>query len=155
MNWPHLHLMLNHIPVLGTVFGLALLGWAVVRRHEPMQRIALATFVIAALAAIPVYLTGGPAEEVVEHLAGTAEQAIEAHEEGALLAFIAIELLGCIALAAIVFRTARFARALTRAVLAMSLVTAGLMARTANLGGAIRHAELRGEAVPPEAEEQR
>jgi hypothetical protein len=34
MNSAHLHLMLNHIPVLGMGFGLALLGWALLRKSE-------------------------------------------------------------------------------------------------------------------------
>ena len=32
MNYPHLHLMINHVPVLGTVLALLLLTWALVTR---------------------------------------------------------------------------------------------------------------------------
>ena len=143
MNWAHAHLILNHLPVLGTIFGLALLAWAVLRRDETLQRAALATFVVAALAAIPVFLTGAPSEEIVEHLAGTAEAAIEAHEEAAVIALIAIEALGAMALAALVlFRKRAFPRPLTGAALVFALATAGWMAQTATLGGRIRHAEL-------------
>lgn len=144
MNWAHVHLMLNHLPVLGTIFGLALLAWAVVRRNEVLQRAALATFVLAALAAIPVFLTGEPAEELVENLAGTAEAAIEAHEEVAEIALIAMEALGAMALAALVlFRKRALPRPLAGAALVFALATAGWLAQTANLGGRIRHAELR------------
>jgi uncharacterized membrane protein len=148
MNWAHLHLMLNHLPVLGTVFGLALLAWALLRRNETMQRAALGTFVLAALAAIPVYLTGEPSEEMVEHLAGTAEQAIEAHEAAAVVALIAVEALGAMALAALLlFRKRVMPRPMVGAALVFALVTAGWMAQTANLGGRIRHAELRATAT--------
>lgn len=144
MNWPHIHLMLNHVPVLGAVFGLALLAYGMWRRNESLQRAALWTFVIAALVAIPVYLTGEPAEDAVEHLAGTAESAIEAHEEAALLSLIAMELLGALALAALVLARTRFTPTLVvRGALAVAIFTAGLMAWTANLGGRIRHSELR------------
>lgn len=145
MNWAHLHLMLNHLPVLGTLFGLALLAWALLRRNEALQRAALATFVLTALAAIPVFLTGEPAEEIVEDLAGTAEAAIEAHEEAAVIALIAIEALGATALAALLlFRKRIVPRPLAGAALVFALATAGWMAQTANLGGRIRHAELGG-----------
>jgi uncharacterized membrane protein len=148
MNWAHLHLMLNHLPVLGTVFGLALLAWALLRRNETMQRAALGTFILAALTAIPVYLTGEPSEEMVEHLAGTAEQAIEAHEEAAVVALIAVEALGAMALAALLlFRKRVMPRPMVGAALVFALVTAGWMAQTANLGGRIRHAELRATAT--------
>jgi uncharacterized membrane protein len=147
MNWAHLHLLSNHVPVLGTLFGLLLLAWGLVRRNESIQRAALATFFVAALVAVPVFFTGEPAEDAVEHLAGTAEQAIETHEAAALLALISIELLGVIAVLGVVLRRANLSRLVTRAALVMSVVTAGLMARTANLGGKIRHAELRGTAA--------
>lgn len=148
MNWPHLHLMLNHIPVLGTAFGMALLAWGLWRHDRSVQRVALATFFLVALVAIPVYLTGEPAEDAVEHLTGTAEQTIEVHEDAALVSLIGVELLGIIALGGILLRAARASRVLTGAALIVSIVTAGLMARTANFGGKIRHAELRGAAVP-------
>jgi len=149
MNWPHVHLMLNHLPVLGTVFGLALLGWGLIRRNEMLQRIALVTFVLTALSAIPVFLTGEPAEDMVERLAGTAAQAIEAHEEAAVVALIAIEALGAFALVALLlFRRRVIPRPLVAAALVFALATSGWMAQTANLGGRIRHAELRATATP-------
>lgn len=153
MNWAHVHLMLNHLPVLGTIFGLLLLGWAVLRRNEALQRVALGTFVLSALAAVLVYLTGESAEELVEDLAGTAEQAIEPHEQAALVALIAVEALGALALTTLVlFRKRGVPRPLVGAALVCALATAGWMAQTANLGGRIRHAELRSTATPPQGD---
>lgn len=156
MNWAHLHLLSNHIPVLGTAFGLLLLAWGMLRRNESLQRAALATFFVAALVAIPVFLTGEPAEGTVEHLAGTAEGAIETHEDAAVLSLISVELLGVIAVLSFIRRRADLSRLVTRSALVLSIVTAGLMARTANLGGKIRHAELRGAAAtqPPDEGDQ-
>jgi uncharacterized membrane protein len=147
MNPAHLHLALNHVPVLGALFALGLLAWGLLRRDDSVQRTALSAFVLVALAAIPVYLTGEPAEEVVERLAGVAEPAIEAHEDAALAALIGIELLGVVALAGLLARATRASRMIVRAVLVLALGAAGLMARTANLGGQIRHAEVRDGGV--------
>lgn len=148
MNWAHVHLMLNHVPVLGTIFGLLLLGWALLRRNEALQRVALGTFVLSALAAVLVFLTGEPAEELVHDLAGTAKQSIEAHEEAALVALIAVEALGALGLATLLlFRKRGIPRPLIGAALVFALVTTGWMAQTANLGGRIRHAELRSTAT--------
>lgn len=144
MNWAHLHLMLNHIPVLGTVFGLALLVWALRGRNEPLQRTALVTFIVVAVAAFPVFFTGEPSEEMVERLAGTAEPANKMHEAAALLALIAVEVLGVMSLGTLLlFRGRTLSRPLAAAELVVALATAGLMAQTANLGGRIRHAEVR------------
>jgi uncharacterized membrane protein len=143
MNWPHIHLILNHVPVLGTLFGLVLLVWGLVRRNDALQRAGLLTFTVVALIAIPVYLTGKPAEEAVEHLAGTAESAIEPHENAALFSFTAMELLGALALGALLLSRTRFNPALVvRGALVVAFITGGLMAWTANLGGRIRHSEV-------------
>jgi uncharacterized membrane protein len=81
---------------------------------------------------------------MVEHLAGTAEPAIKAHEAAALAALIAVEILGVMSLGALLLFLGRVvARAVIAAELAVALATAGLMAQTANLGGKIRHEELR------------
>jgi len=145
MNWAHLHLLSNHVPVLGTVFGLGLLAWAILRRNDAVQRVALGTFVVIALLALPAYFTGEPAEGVVEHAAGVAESSIEAHEATALVALIGVEVVGLLALIAL--HRARAGRSLSvlvrQAVLVLATVTAGLLAWTANLGGRIRHAEIR------------
>jgi len=145
MNWAHLHLLSNHLPVLGTVFGLGLLGWAVLRRNDAVQHVALGTFVVVALLALPAYFTGEPAEDVVEHVVGVAESSIEAHEAAALVALIGVEVVGLLALIALYrARAGRPTSGLaTRAVLIVATVAAGLMAWTANLGGQIHHAEIR------------
>jgi len=151
MNLPHLHLMLNHVPVLGTVFGLALLAWGSWRQNVSLQRAALVTFIVSALIAIPVYFTGEPAEDAVERLAGVTENAIESHEAAALISLIAVELLGVIGLAGLLLARSRFNPTIVmRSALAVALVTAGLMAWTANLGGRIRHSELQagGQRAP-------
>jgi uncharacterized membrane protein len=142
MNLPHLHLMLNHVPVLGTLFGLVLLAWGIMRRNDALQRAALVTFTVVALIAIPVYLTGEPAEEAVEHLAGTVDSAIDPHEDAALISFIAMELLGALALGALLLSRTRFKPALVvRGAFVIAVLTGGLMVWTANLGGRIRHGE--------------
>ena len=41
MNYPHLHLMINHIPVLGTILALLLLTWALVTRRRDFIRLSL------------------------------------------------------------------------------------------------------------------
>ena len=94
MNSAHLHLLLNHIPILGSAFALVLLGWGLLRRSEPIARVGLATLVLAALFAIPTYLTGGAAEHLVEDLPGISEAAIHPHEDAALISSYALGALG-------------------------------------------------------------
>ena len=88
MNPAHLHLMLNHVPVLAVPFGLALLGWAMFRPRPEFARLALIVFVFSALATIPTYLSGEPAEDAIEGVAGAIEPWVEPHEEAALVSLI-------------------------------------------------------------------
>ena len=146
MDLTHLHLILNHLPVVGVIFGFLILLWGVLRGYEEVKNVGLLVLVFTAAAAVPVYLTGEPAEEAVENLPGVAEQLIELHEDSALISLILAIVTGALALAALLskrFSIAALARFSTIAVLLLSFVTGAFMARTANLGGQIRHTEIR------------
>lgn len=150
MNGAHLHLLLNHVPILGVIFGLILLSVAMPRRNQIYARLALYVFVVVAAMAIPVYLSGEPAEEVIEHLQPSAETSIEPHEDAALASLIGLELLG--AVAAIGLLKSRRSHELGYGVLVTAwtgalLVTASV-AWTAYLGGQIAHPEIRHGEVP-------
>ncbi len=141
----HIHLLLNHFPVIGTIIGIALLLLGFFSKSDAIKRASLAVFFGIALLTIPVYLTGEPAEERVEKAVGVSKAIIEEHEDAAMPALIAMEITGFVALIGLFvsFRISRFANVSFVAALILSLVTFGLIARTANLGGQIRHVEIR------------
>jgi len=145
MSVLHLHLLLNHVPVVGALFALLLFAVALVRRETVSPKFALAfTAAIAALAVV-VYFTGGAAEEAVENLAGVTERAIDRHEEAAELTTIAFSVFGGLSLLALIaFRSKQPPRWVALAGLVGALAISGLMGWTANLGGQIRHTEIQG-----------
>jgi uncharacterized membrane protein len=153
MNPAHLHLMLNHVPVLAVPFGLAVLGWAMFRPRPEFARLALIVFVFSALATIPTYLSGEPAEDAIEGVAGAIEPWVEPHEEAALVSLVLGEALGVLAIAGLwsARRAVLPSRPMMTASLVLALVTAGSLAYTANLGGLIRHTEIRSGAPLPGA----
>jgi hypothetical protein len=155
MNSAHLHLILNHIPVLGMGFGLALLGWALLRKSELLKETSLGFIVIIAMLAIPTYLTGEPAEELVENLPGVDKPSIERHEEAAQLAFVSVLIVGAAALIGLIFfrRSKSIPDWFSIVVLGLSAIVFVLMARTANLGGPIRHPEIRPDFHSPMVDE--
>ena len=145
MSGAHLHLILNHIPVLGAVFGLLLLAYGVVRRNDGVVRASFWTLAIVGMAGLAAYLTGEPAEEIVEELPGISEAILERHEEAALLATIGGGIVGLAALAGLLLhRTRSVGNAFSAVMLVLTLGLFGAMAWTANLGGQIHHAEIRG-----------
>lgn len=144
MTAVHLHVMLNHIPVIGIIIGLVIFAVAVWRRNESWTRLALGLFATVALVTLATMLTGGAAEEAVEQLPGVSESLIATHEEAAAFAAIGAYVLGTISLVALVARRHRsMPRVLTVMVLPFALLVTGVMAYTANLGGQIRHTEIR------------
>lgn len=144
MDVLHLHLVLNHVPVIGMIGAVFALLWGVLQRGRDVTAFALVAIVAVALIAIPVYLTGEPAEDRLEGI--VAKGAVETHEEAATAAFIAIEAAALVALLTLIaWRVLRRLPVLPVAVvLVASLFAVVLVARAANLGGKIRHTELGG-----------
>ena len=154
MNGAQLHLVLNHLPVFGTLFGALILGWALLTRSREVVRVALAVLVGAAVAAAPAYLSGEPAEEKIEHAAGVSKNDIERHEDSAKVSLVLIAITGATALAALVIRRRRPDPSwIAAAALTFALVAALHVAWTAHLGGGIRHPELSGGATTTAADQ--
>lgn len=151
MNGAQLHLLLNHVPVLGVAFAAALTAVGVARGADELKKAGLWAFVLAGLSALPAYFTGEGAEHVVEHLAGVTDALIHAHEEAAERALAGSLLLGAVAAGGlfVVHRTReRLARA-ALAALCVSLPVLAALAYAAHLGGLVRHTELRDDAGKP------
>ena len=149
MNQAHIHLLLNHIPLVVAGVAALLLAVALVRKSAELKRVSFGLFVLAALITIPVYLTGEPAEEIVENLPGVSGPIVEQHERSALFSLIAIEVLGVVSLFGLFIyrRAAELPKVFAVATLGLSIVAGGLTAWTANLGGQIKHPEIRSGAL--------
>ena len=144
MNFAHLHLILNHIPVVGIPVALAFLTYGIYVKNQASQRFALLVLVGLAAVVLPVYFTGEPAEEVVEHLPGVAESFIEAHEDAAMFSLILTLLSGATAFVAFWFqKDPKKSRVLNFGVMAIASLAVMSLLYTANLGGKVRHTELR------------
>lgn len=145
-NLAHLHLLLNHLPIVGCLFAGGLLVAGLVRRDDSLTVAAKVALVLVALTSIPAYFTGEPAEEQVEDIAGISRKVIHEHEEAGEAAFVVMLMNG--ALAAFLFFRRRDDRRLHLALAVVTLVSFGLMARTGNLGGKIRHPEIDAATAP-------
>jgi di/tricarboxylate transporter len=148
MNPAHLHILLTHAPFFATLFGIFLLLFGLVRKSEELKRIGLWVFALAAIITIPTYLTGTPANEFMKKLMPTMPlQHADQHEEIALIAMVAVIFLGVLALVgAVIFKKSQglpnwFAGVL----LAIALLSSSALAWAGNLGGKIRHTEIRQE----------
>ncbi len=150
MGAAHWHLLLTHVQVVGAVFGFLLLVVAVLTANQAIRRLSLGALVLVALLALPTYFTGEPAEEAVERLPGVSEPIIDRHQTAATASFAAVEVLGGLALLALAlgWRRRGVPTWVVAGLLVVTGVTAGLLGWTANLGGQIRHPEIRAAGTP-------
>lgn len=154
MNWVHLHLALNHIPVLGTLFVGILLVTALVKRSDELMRLSLIGLVALAMVSIPIKFTGDFAFESMRNTDWMPVEIASAHEQAADQATSGMFLLG-LAAAFGVYRSRggrRLPGWLLGLTLALALLTFVLMARAANLGGQLRHEEIRPANTQPETD---
>ena len=148
MNWAHIHLILNHIPLIGVGFTILLFVIALIKNSKELINVSLLFAIIVALFAIPAYLTGEPAEEIVEELPGISENLIKQHEEMSEKAFIFLEIVGALALMTLIVKkySQKMGAWLISATLIGLILGGGMIAWTANLGGRINHPEVRSDA---------
>lgn len=145
MDPAHLHLLVNHVPILGTLFALVLGLYGAIRRQPAVVRAALLALVVSGAMSVVALRSGEGAEEAVERLPGVSERMIHEHEEAAEAANIAAVILALLALGVLVWKRKEpeIGPLPTTAVLIGAAIVFALMARTGNLGGQIRHSEIR------------
>lgn len=151
MNGANWHLIVNHVPIFATLFGVVALIWSMLRKSSDMRVAAILLFILAAIMAYVANETGEMAEKVVESIPGVTKALVHEHEEAAEWAHrwaIAVGITSVL----LAFAN-RFKKNLVKPVqillLVMALLTAVTMVRTAFLGGKIRHSEIHSTSVAP------
>jgi uncharacterized membrane protein len=151
MNPAHIHLLVNHLPIVGFAIGVVLLLATMVRRGERGLFLAsMIVIVISGAGGLAAQLTGEPAEEIVEGLPDVPESLIGKHEDAGKIATIIASIttvLG-IVISFIVFRREGKIPMIAVAILFVATAaTSAAMAWTGSTGGKIRHSEIREGAV--------
>lgn len=152
MNLSHAHLILNHFPTIGMIVGLALLVMAMSLRSDDLKRASLGILFFIALLSLPTFATGTAAQLALEDNPAVSKTIVETHETAAFEALWFMELTGAFAWLALwqYRRLSRWPAATMTSVMLFGAIAFGLMARAANVGGEIRHEEIRTAVVPVE-----
>jgi len=147
-------MLLNHFPVIGSFIGFGLYLISLFGKREDLRRGSLITFAAVALIGIPAFASGKGAQLMLKGKPGISDAFVQRHEGAAMLALWFVMATGALALAGLwqIHYRKRMAHWNVPAVLILSLLTVGLMARTGNTGGEIGHAEIRASpsAAPTE-----
>ncbi|MBI1316245.1 hypothetical protein GC167_05220 [bacterium] len=147
MNPVQLHMLFNHLPVVGGWIGLAILIAGLLRKSEAVRRTGLVVLAFAGLFAIPASKSGEASEKVMEEWSGVSHELIHEHEEAAEWATPLMVVSGLLAIVALFWK--QRSAMVSWAAVAVGLFGGVAMMRTAHLGGMIRHPELTQSAPLP------
>lgn len=159
MNLAHLHLVMNHVPTIGSVaaLGVLLLGYA--RRNDHLKHVGLEVLFIVALLTLPVYVSGVAGFYEIKSRPEVSADAVRIHQDVALFGFSWMMLAGFAAWSALWTwrRHGRPGRGLVPASTVLLVIALVVMGRAANLGGDIRHPEIAaaGAAAAPAGDPNR
>jgi hypothetical protein len=179
MDIAYLHLVTNHIPIIGLPFALFLLLAGVWLKSDEIKAFGLLAFTVLGFLTLGVYLLGQGGEDFVEDLAGVSHDAIENHEKMATVSLLMVGLTAIVSLFGLtVYKGFRlllrrapdkienaetesaainsrpyFPKWLIFAVLILALLSSGVLGYTGKLGGKIRHTEFYSGAANTEESE--
>jgi len=156
---PHLHIVMNHLPIYGAIFALGLFltsihlkSWFLPTFHlksVELKQASLVLFVILGIVSIPTYITGAAAMWAYQGRGDVSSDVIMAHQDAALLAFLFLGLTGCVAWLAL-WQRRRFERVHAwslYAILILAVISVIQLIRTGSFGGTIVRPDLHEQAA--------
>ena len=149
MNDAHVHMVVNHFPIIGTLFGLGILITGIVMKNNVVKNVAYVLFCISAIFGFASMFTGEGAEEIAENLPSVTDQIIHEHEEMAEKLALVLYVLAGISLVGLYLNFKKHAKAnlVSYFAFVVALVAVFLGKQTGTTGGEVRHTEIRANAT--------
>lgn len=145
MDAVHLHLIVNHVPIIVTILSMILLTWAIISDKADYRNLAYIGFIIAAVFAVAAFQSGENAEDIVENLSWFDHDILENHEHAAETARWFVLILGVMGISGLTYfkdTQKKGFKIFLYATLILSIAVAAYLIYTGYLGGMIRHSEL-------------
>lgn len=151
MNEAHVHLLVNHFPIIMPIIGLLVMLGGLYFRSENIKRTAYVIFILGAILTIPAFVSGEGAEDVVEQIQGIDKNFIEPHEEVADTFAVLSYILGGVSVFGLwaSIKQKSFSNTLAIVTILFSLIVLFFAAKTGTTGGEIRHTEIRMDSKGP------
>lgn len=150
MNDAHLHMVVNHFPIIGTILGIGILISSIVLKNKSVQNVAYVILIISTIFGAMSMDTGEGAEEIAENLPDVTHQIIHEHEEVAENLILLLYAMGLNSILGLYFnfKNNQRARFISFLVLIIGVISIYFAVRTGTTGGEIRHTEIRNENLP-------
>ncbi|MDI6034307.1 hypothetical protein QLS91_14600 [Flavobacterium sp. LB2P84] len=149
MNDAHLHMVVNHFPIIGTIFGIGILIAGIFVNNSSIKNTAYILFIIAAIFGALSMGTGEGAEEMVEDFPNIGKAIIHEHEELAEKFALVLYVTGVFALISLVAAVKKFrlAKIFSFITLILALISGIISINVGTSGGEIRHTEIREDSA--------
>lgn len=144
LNDAHLHLLVNHFPILGVVFSFLIVLYAFLRPSVETYRIASLLFVFSGIMSFVAYQTGGPAASFLKQYPEIVRSKIGAHAEFSDIAlWVSLGTSAIVLIFLVVsYMRDRFPNWMRFTLLLSQLACIGLLSYASHLGALIRHVEI-------------
>lgn len=96
MNWPYIHTLINHFPIILMVVGTAVLILALIVRHRGVWLYAVATLTLAGLSAWPAFFSGDQAAHALRGTWYIVESMVREHDQAAGFALWSLLITGAV-----------------------------------------------------------
>jgi uncharacterized membrane protein len=151
VSMAHIHLLINHVPILGSIFVLTLFLIALVFKNGFLQKLSLWFLACVALATAVAYVSGDGTKRAVRGLPQVSDAAISLHEQTARYGLVLMFLVGVVSLGGIILYRKRsiLPTYLCITVLVLLLASVVVMVYIGFLGGQIMHPEIRSVITLP------
>lgn len=148
MNDAHLHMVVNHFPIVGTIVAIGILIAGLLNKNQSIINTAYVLFIIGAVFGILSMNTGEGAEELVEDIPGIGWKIIHEHEELAEKMALLLDVLGILSLVGFYFQYKNNPKQklVSYLLLVLSIASLFVIQKVGTSGGEIRHTEIRNES---------
>ncbi|WP_333601034.1 hypothetical protein [Flavobacterium sp.] len=154
MTDAHYHLVVNHFPIIGTIFGFGILLAGIFFKSNTVKNVSYVLFIVSAVFAALSMATGEDAEHVVKNMPDIGKQIIHTHEEIAEKLALVLYVLGVVSLLGLYTNLKNHSKASLISFLALVIAAVGvfLAQQVGTSGGEIRHTEIRNGFTPTKSE---
>jgi uncharacterized membrane protein len=148
MNLAHVHIVINHVPSLGSILGLLLLAAGMFKKNEDIKQFAYFVLVMITMAVLPTYISGAEAQALVAKNPSYSAGMIQLHQNAAMITLLVMTAAGMFAWFGLweFRRHARSSPLTTLCTLIATMCAVVSVLITAYIGGSISHSEIRDAA---------
>jgi uncharacterized membrane protein len=147
MNEAHYHLVVNHFPIIGTIFGFGVLIAGLILKNKTVKNVSYVLFIVSAIFAYASIFTGGGAAGMVKGMPDITKPIIHKHAEIAQKLALILYALGVVSLLGLYTNIKNHSQA--KLISFLALIIAGIAVYVGKdvgtTGGEIRHTEIRNE----------